>query len=109
MAASASELPSVARTMAVPNATEVTVNETVVCPAGTITEGGTVTRPLGVLVRVTTVGPTWAAEIATVNGVVAPSVSWFAGGVSETTVGKAGVTVTWLVALVPLRVAVMSA
>ena len=57
----------------------------------------------------TTVGPTWAAEMVTVNGVVAPSVSWLAGGVSETTVGKAGVTVIWLVALVPLSVAVMSA
>ena len=40
MAASASELPSVARTIAVPNAMEVTANEMVVCPAGTpITDG----------------------------------------------------------------------
>src|SRR6266571_2230542 len=50
-----------------------------------------------------------AAEIVTVSVVVAPSVTGFVGGTSDTTVGWAGVTVTVLVALVPLRLAAICA
>src|SRR2546430_1709323 len=46
---------------------------------------------------------------ATVSVVVAPSVTGLAGGKSDTTVGKAGVTVTRLVTLEPFKLAVICA
>jgi hypothetical protein len=73
-----------------------------------VTVAGTVIIPPGDAVTFTIVSVDCDAEIVTVNIPVAPRVTGSVGGCSETTVGNAGVTVTVLIALVPLRLAVMS-
>jgi len=93
----------------VPSASVPTGAGALVWFAGTVTVEGTVTIPLGVALTVRRVAFGWAADIVTVSVVVAPSVTGFAGGRSDTTVGCAGVTVTVLLALVPLRLVVICA
>jgi hypothetical protein len=95
--------------MAVPKATVPTTSSALVCPAGTVTVAGTVTIPAGLADTATSVSTGCEAEIVTVSVVLAPSVTEFVGGRSDTTVGRAAVTVTVLVALVLLRLAVICA
>src|ERR1700682_2287212 len=64
--------------------------------------------PAGETASATVVAEDCAAEIVRVSVALAPSVTVEIGGTSDTTVGSNGVTVTWLTALVPLRLAVMS-
>lgn len=96
-------------TLAVPRATVPTDMSAVVCPASTVTVAGTVMIPLGLADTAMTVSVGCAEEIATVTDVVAPKVTELVGGSNEITVGGAGVTVTVLAALVPLRLAVICA
>src|SRR5207237_808200 len=77
-----------------------------VAPAGTVTEAGTETMPAGDAATATTVPVVCAEEIVTRSVVLAPSVTVAVTGSSDTTVGGAGVTVTWLEAEEPFSVAV---
>ena len=81
---------------------------TVSCPAGTTTFGAE-TRPAGETAEGTTVSADCAEEIVRVSVVPAPSVTVETAGSRETTVGGAGVTLTWLDAEELFRLAVTCA
>jgi hypothetical protein len=94
---------------ACPYASVPTENDALVAPCGTVTEAGTDTMLAGEAAIGTTVSVDWAAEIVSVSVVLAPSVTVEVTGSSDTTVGGAGVTVTWLEAEEPFRLAVICA
>ena len=100
---SAMELFRLTCTIAVPNAAAVS------CPADTMTVAGTVTIPDGTAVTCMVVALDCTALMVTIRLPVAPRLILVVGGSSETMVGRWGVTVIVLVALVPLRLAVMTA
>ena len=106
---SAMELFRLTCTIAVPRAVAVTGTVVVSWPAGTITVAGTVTSPEGKAVTWIGVALDCTALIVTVRVPVAPRLILVVGGSSETMVGRFGVTVMVLLALVPLRLAVMTA
>jgi hypothetical protein len=108
-AAEAVEPFRLAVTPACPYASAVTGTLTLVCPAATTTCGGTVTMPAGVADSGTIVSVDCADEIVSASVVLAPGVTVATTGSSDTTDGAAGVTVTWLAALEPLRLAVTRA
>src|SRR5258706_10567488 len=80
-----------------------------VCPASTVTCAGTDTRPVGVALNGTTVLVLCAAEILSVSVVLAPRATVDVAGTSDTTVGPAGLTLIWLAADDPFRLAVICA
>jgi hypothetical protein len=93
-------------TPACPNASVETGTSAVVCPAGTVTCAGAEIIPLGGdSVSGTMVSVPCTAEIVSVSEALPPRVTLDTAGTSDTTVGSAGVTVIWLVALVPFKLA----
>ena len=92
---------------AVPKAWPVAVKPALTCPAATVTLAGSVTMPVGEAASVMTVALLCAEEIVTVKVCDAPGLRLAVAGCMATTVGGAGVTVIWLEALLPFRLAVM--
>jgi len=89
-----------------PKASAATGTRAVVCPAGTGTCAGIETIPAGLTDSGTTVSVLCTAEIVSVSAVLAPSVTVDTAGTSDTTVGGAALTVIWLDAEEPFRLAV---
>src|SRR5207302_6356372 len=74
-----------------------------------VTCAGTVTMAGGLTVKGTTVSAACAEDRVRVSVVPPPSATLESAGTSDTGVGGAGVTVTWLDALEPLRLTVICA
>src|SRR6266705_583156 len=92
-----------------PSASVPTTTGAVVCPASTVTCVEIDTIPVGVADRETTVLALCVAEIVSVSAVLAPRLTVDVAGTSETTLGAAGLTVIWLEAEEPFRLAVICA
>src|SRR5437879_5896898 len=92
-----------------PSASVPTATGAVVCPASTVTCVEIDTIPVGVADRATTVLVPCAAEIVSVSVVLAPRLTVEVAGTSDTTLGAAGLTVIWLDAEDPFRLAVICA
>src|SRR5438309_6843631 len=90
-----------------PSASVPTATGAVVCPASTVTCVEIDTIPVGVADMETTVLVLCAAEIVSVRVVLAPRVTVDVAGTSDTTVGAAGLTLTWLEAEEPFKLAVI--
>src|SRR5256885_14918647 len=88
-----------------PSTSVPTATGALVCPASTVTCAGIDTMPVGVAVSGTRVSVLCAAEIVSVSVVLAPRVTVDVAGTSETTGGAAGLTVIWLEAEEPFRLA----
>jgi hypothetical protein len=91
---------------ACPYASVATGTSTLTAPAGTLAWAGTETMPPGPTDSVTSVSADCAAEIVSLSEVPPPSATLESTGTSDTTVGAAALTVIWLDALEPFRLAV---
>src|SRR6266568_4557254 len=92
-----------------PSASVPTATGAVVWPASTVTCVEIDTMPVGVAFNGTTVLVLCAAEIVSVSVVLAPRATVDVAGTSDTTVGAAGLTLIWLEADDPFRLAVICA
>src|SRR2546425_1129231 len=92
-----------------PSASVPTATGALVCPASTVTCAGIDAIPVGVAESGTSVSVLCAAEIVSVSVVLAPKLTVDVAGTSETTVGGAGLTVIWLEAEEPFKLAVICA
>src|SRR5258708_11698132 len=92
-----------------PSASVPTTTGAVVCPARTVTCAAIDTMRAGDADSGTSVLVLCAAEIVSVSVVLAPRVTVDVAGTRDTTVGAAGLTLIWLEAEEPFRLAVICA
>src|SRR5262249_10478765 len=77
------------------------------CPPRTVAVAGMSTMPAGLAASATTVSVACTDEIVTLTVVAPPSAMLASAGTTETGLGAAPVTVTWLDAAMPLTLAVI--